>query len=205
MTWMLTANGHVVDVKFMRLSDTISLSDIALSLAKLCRFAGHTNRLYSVAEHSMLVCEIMARDYGITDPAALLAGLMHDAHEAYTGDLTAPMKQAVGAAWHAAEASVHVEVLRRFNLLTASQTTALAIHAADMRALATERRDLMPPNDMPWPCLDGYTPVDWVDLNAPERTALTWQQWADRFVSSFQLLDRERELRAQALAGAAHG
>lgn len=203
MTWMLTATGQTVSFEFVRNSAGISIDNIAPAIAKLCRFVGHCNRVYSVAEHSLLVCEILERDYGMRDPSALLAGLMHDAHEAYVGDLSAPMKQAVGPAWRAVEASVQVEVQRRFGLLTASQACAGVLHAADMQALATERRDLMPEHPSPWPCLDGYLPIVWLNLNAPERAAMTWQDWANRFLDRFQELAYAREQRIAAMTGGA--
>lgn len=203
MTWMLTATAQVIDLQFIRQADSININDIAQSLAKLCRFAGHCLRPYSVAEHSLLVCEILERDHGMRDPSALLAGLMHDAHKAYTGDLTSPMKQVVGTAWRAVEWSVQAEVHRRFGLLTPSMVYAAVLHRADLQALATERRDMMPEHTKPWPTLHGINPVEWVDLDGPERIAMTWQDWAHRFLDRFEELAYAREQRIAAMTGGA--
>jgi len=65
--------------------DSICVEDIAHHLSLICRFTGACREFYSVAEHSLRVSYIL--------PEKLkLAGLLHDAHEAYTGDLNRPMK-----------------------------------------------------------------------------------------------------------------
>lgn len=74
----------------------IRITDIAHSLANLCRFNGSTKRFYSVAEHSVLVydrmCEEFGPDYGPPSPAWRLYALFHDAHESYLGDVIRPIK-----------------------------------------------------------------------------------------------------------------
>lgn len=67
--------------------DKISIIDIAHSLSQLCRFNGHTNKFYSVAEHCILVASRM------TTREDQLAALMHDASEAYMADLVRPLKR----------------------------------------------------------------------------------------------------------------
>lgn len=69
-------------------SDLIDIQDIAHALSHLCRFTGHTNMFYSVAQHSLLVSEKMPGG-----PADKLAGLLHDAAETYTNDLSSPLKK----------------------------------------------------------------------------------------------------------------
>lgn len=71
-------------------SEDICIEDIAHSLSQICRYNGHTNQFYSVAKHSILL-SYLAEDYGI-DSEGQLYYLMHDAHEAYVGDMTMPMK-----------------------------------------------------------------------------------------------------------------
>ena len=66
---------------------------IACSLGKLCRFAGHTKGHYSVAEHSFRLA--IAVELAGGNEAAQLQALLHDAHEAYTGDITRPMRNAI--------------------------------------------------------------------------------------------------------------
>jgi len=71
---------------------TPRISEVFRALPKINRFNGQTNRPYSVASHS-LMCEKAAHEcYGITKPHLRLAVLLHDASEAYVGDIVRPIK-----------------------------------------------------------------------------------------------------------------
>lgn len=74
--------------------EDIDIRDIAHALARQCRYNGHINgEHYSVAEHCMLVASILCRDGEGKEMQRI--GLLHDATECYTGDLTRPMKLAM--------------------------------------------------------------------------------------------------------------
>jgi hypothetical protein len=69
--------------------DDIDLADIAHSLSNLCRYNGHVSHFYSVAQHSVIVAE----QFNIfTEKYLRKWGLLHDASEAYLGDVVAPLK-----------------------------------------------------------------------------------------------------------------
>lgn len=93
-----TYNGALLNLQDIQPED-ISLDAIAHSLAFQCRFNGHTNRFYSVAEHSMLlefVVNSLEKPESLSSAdweARRMAALLHDAAEAYIGDVVTPVKQ----------------------------------------------------------------------------------------------------------------
>lgn len=187
--WMLTSDGNALDLVTPR-PGHITAIDIAWSLSQQNRFLGRCLRPYSVAEHSLLVCEIAEREFGL-DIHGQMAALMHDAHEAYTGDVPSPHKPLLGQAWTDFEARWEDTIRRLFALYGASRLYSHKLKRADLMALATERRDLLPRSPLPWSVIDGadpIQPVDWVRLMAPERVAMGWEDWRDRW------LDRLHEL-----------
>jgi hypothetical protein len=187
MTWSLTFSASRFDLGRPK-ADDVNLTDISHHLSVINRFSGATIRPYSVAEHSLLVADIAERELRLPR-AGVLAALMHDAHEAYLGDITWPVKQMLGAHLQILEASLERAVQMRYGLRTWSHTYRDLIRSADRRALATERRDLMPAHDEPWSVLTGVEPVTWVDLTSSERCDCTWQEWRTAFVDRFAELN----------------
>ena len=188
--FIVDSQGREYDLNPPRIGD-VGIFDISWSLGQLNRFTGRCIRPYSVAEHSLLVCEIAEREHGL-DVHGLLCALMHDAHEAYTGDLHSPGKRIVGGAWQAFEDAQARNVATAFALRGASVVHRQCIKQADLQALATERRDLMPPSERPWSILQGVEPIGWVRLDTPERRAMTWEDWRDRFLDRYHELDFAR-------------
>lgn len=187
MTWMITASGrehHLVGAT--ALLNVMDAGDIAHALSLINRFTGHTTRPYSVAEHSLLVADLA--EAADATPVVQMAALMHDAHEAYTGDVSSPVKWAIGQPWEVFE---HAEALRmqhQFGLRTAMTAARAQIRHWDLVALATERRDLtayMPGISAPWSILDtpGHEvpPCNMVRLNTGARESVAWQEWRDAF------------------------
>lgn len=74
---------------------SVDIETIAECLSKVCRFGGHCNGYYSVAEHSVLVANIAKLKYGISSKKELLKFFLHDATEAYVGDMVSPLKYAI--------------------------------------------------------------------------------------------------------------
>lgn len=74
--------------------DDVDIEDIAHALSMQCRYNGHVQRFYSVAEHSAYVSAIVAAEMGNAkyDINVALWALLHDASEAYLGDVSRPLK-----------------------------------------------------------------------------------------------------------------
>jgi hypothetical protein len=147
MSWILTHTGKRFDLLESD-ADMIDPRDISHALAHLCRFNGHTRELYSVAQHSCIVAELVPEEHK-------LAALLHDAAEAYLGDMTRPLKQWISAYQHF-EDCIWWRVCERFDI---APELPACIYKADLIALATERRDLMPPDPAIWDCLVGIEPM----------------------------------------------
>lgn len=195
MTWILTAHGHQVNMREPRPAQMV-MADIAHHLSLINRFCGATSRPYSVAEHSLLVAEIAERELGL-DVHGTMAALMHDAHEAWVGDVSTPLKTEIGMAWTNVEIRFERAVQSAFALHTAADRYRSAIKRADLMALATERRDLLPADTTPWAGLAGIEPVGWVDLDTPDRASFSWRDWRQAFIDRSDELDFARQLRTQ--------
>jgi uncharacterized protein len=129
--------------------------DIARALGHLCRFGGHVATWYSVASHSLHVSRLL--------PARLkLAGLLHDAGEAYIGgDIQRPLKHsAIYAGVRDLELYVDAIIALRFGIALSVEDYA-KIKAADHQALCDEANVIL-----------HYAPLDWDDLRPPSDVAI---------------------------------
>ena len=157
MTWMQTHNGLAMD--YLRPNPAaVCLRDIAHHLARIPRWTGATEDPWCVARHSLLVEAVMPADCSAT---LRLIALLHDAHEAYTGDFSTPLKQAIRAACGrtgldpiaAIQSGLQRAIHSAFSLpdpdgLAAAD--AAAIKHADHVVLAWERLHLLPPSGRVW-------------------------------------------------------
>lgn len=147
MTVTRTRAGLSPDVAMPRPAD-ILISDIIDHLSKINRYGGASEFPISVAQHSLIVARILAEARQPVDVCFM--GLLHDAHEAYTGDITTPMKQLVGYRPNSPSGLFDAEVrLDRLIYRYVGLNPADIAHghqivgAADLRALNTEWRDAM--------------------------------------------------------------
>lgn len=83
------AAGHYVDL-INPDPASIEIKSIAAALSKICRFGGHSPKFYSVAEHCIHATEMALVD-GLPHDA-VKAVFLHDAAEAYVGDMVKPLK-----------------------------------------------------------------------------------------------------------------
>lgn len=155
--------------------DMIHWRDIAESLAKTCRFGGHCRGFYSVAQHSLFVAQLIPSEWRAY-------GLLHDAHEAFTGDLISPLKALLGDPIREVEARFDRLIYEAAGMALPSTDIRACIKTADRVALATERRDLVSPlHRTAWTVLDGVEPAA-----GTIRPFHSWRTARDRWLHALQ-------------------
>jgi 5'-deoxynucleotidase YfbR-like HD superfamily hydrolase len=131
MSYLTTYTGK----KFFPLetkSEDIEIIDIAHALSLVCRFGGHVNKFHSVAQHSVIVSDILPDELKMW-------GLLHDAAEAYIADIPRPAKEHLPQ-YHDLEDGILKAVAKKFGLVWPMPKQ---VKDADNIVLVTEARDLM--------------------------------------------------------------
>lgn len=198
MIWMQTVSGMPVDLLEPK-PEMILLGDIAHALARMPRFCGHTigDWPWNVAQHSLLVESLMPTDSSASDR---LVALLHDAHEAYVGDLITPVKQAIdsfprssrdesmspASAFRIVTSRLNAAIWKAFGL-EPSTATYDAVRKADMLALAVEKEVLTAPARREWDRLPALP-----DPLPQLRPAHPPSRAAEVFLDRFHMLQRDR-------------
>lgn len=140
MPWIQTYTGK----RFILTEPTVEMvdiEDIAHALSSIARFNGHTSEPYSVAQHSVWVSEHVHEEYA-------LEALLHDAAEAYIGDIATPLKRLLAPQIVEIEDRIRRVVCEAFGIRR--EDGGSEIKYWDLVALVTERRDLLGPSPAPW-------------------------------------------------------
>lgn len=155
------------------------IHDIAHALSNLCRYNGHSKLFYSVGQHSVYVSKLVSREDA-------LEALLHDAAEAYIGDIPRPMKRTLPFAdFCEIEREIELGVARTFNL---KFPWPMAVRHADEMILALEMAHILhgaesgtegeplPLIDHQWieRMIDGFEP--WAPLRAEEEFILRFNE-----------------------------
>jgi len=119
----------------------ISIIDIAHALSNLCRFTGHTCTFYSVAQHSVHVAKVVSK----ISPPLTRAALLHDASEAYLGDVSTPLKQLLPD-YIVLEVTWNTAIRQKFNILKHDHEI---IKKVDQTMAAVEAERFAHPFDYP--------------------------------------------------------
>ena len=144
--------------------DEVAIEDIAHALSLLNRYNGHTQRPYSVAEHCVLMAQYVESVPG-TVPADVLTTLLHDASEAYIGDMTRPLK-GLFPQFKVLEEKIHELVALKFDTQYPHPDW---LKELDMRILTDERAQAM----------DKYSSNDW-GLEGVQPLGVQLRFWSPR-------------------------
>src|SRR5690349_8864599 len=138
--WITTFTGkkfHLFDPQL----DEICIEDIAHALSLICRFGGHLPEHYSVAQHSILVSQLVPQDL-------TLEGLLHDAEETYIGDMVRPLKLEMPE-FNVVTRNIQSKIIKKFQLFPIKlpyppiyKRDVSYIKEADNQALFLEKREL---------------------------------------------------------------
>lgn len=178
--WMELYSGRKFDLDFFG-PDDVDLEDIAQSLSQQCRYNGHTTRFYSTAEHCGHIAEWLWRETQNADLA--LAGLLHDANEAYLSDLPRPTKPKFPN-FRAYEDVLDATIAHKFRV---PWPWPPLIREADSRIINDERAALFRESGNEWLLPPGCDKPLGVKISAVEPT--TARLW---FMKVFEFLDKER-------------
>lgn len=183
-TWIQTYTGKAFGLEDVN-PDQIDIRDIAHALSNQCRYNGHCKQFYSVAEHCIEMSFLPN-----VDP---LVALLHDAAEAYTGDIVSPLKRLLNYSKHTLDEQIYaiediednlnkaIEI--KFRLPDGSLSFSSAVHQADRILCATERRDILGPCEKDWeielppPLEKKLVPIintNLIELNFLERFEELW-------------------------------
>lgn len=172
--WIQTHSGRAVD-PLQPDPKSIVVEDIAHALSHVNRYTGHTRAAYSVGRHSITVSYLM-RIRGFSAQGQLW-GLLHDATEAYLGDIASPVKQSpIFAGYRTAEKHLESVIRQRF-MPNALGVPLKDVKVADWDMLLAERDEVLPPGA--WvaeqPPADARESFTWgVGLDSPQVVRTTF-------------------------------
>lgn len=135
--FMTTYTGRKFYI-FNPCAEDVDIQDIAHALGMLCRFTGHCQRFYSVAEHCFHASFKVSPEYA-------LEALLHDASEAYINDLSSPLKHHPQLAGYVqAEQAIEKVIAERFRVVYPMSP---AVRDVDRRLVCTEAKQLLTRTD----------------------------------------------------------
>lgn len=154
MSYIQTSTGKAFDFLDPR-PEMVDIVDIAHALARIGRYTGHCKHFYSVGRHSWL-CSYAVDDSDASGRAVAYRALLHDAAEAYIGDVTSPLKMLLPD-YREIEDRVTAVVRKALGIVDDAELDAY-VKTIDIRMLETERPLLLGDNcDRPWRMpLPGY-------------------------------------------------
>ena len=187
--FMQTATGGAINLADPLIED-INIVDIAYALAHTSRFGGHFGH-YSVAQHSILVMQVMREMLKMKEPRVLLEGLLHDASEAYLGDMIRPLKLMLPGfkiIEQHFEALIFEKLLFDDGPLPHGWKMHPFVKKADLIVVKTEKNTILPKHPVAWDYLEG---VDTMPYSiTPVEPQIAFQNFLSEFVGLYDQMGR---------------
>lgn len=120
--------------------EQIDVADIASGLSKVCRFGAQANEFYSVAQHAVLVHDMVVK----AAPELALATLHHDSHEAYMCDIPSPLKVLLDPTYSWISQKLDWAIAKRFGFRQPRASESALLKSADEERLRVEAWHLLP-------------------------------------------------------------
>lgn len=158
--------------------EDVRIDDIAHALSMICRYGGHCREFYSVAEHSLRMARIADKEHGLD---AAMWALLHDAPEAYLGDMVRPLKRTMPE-YKAIETLTEGVIIRGLGLKPVCPACRGYVKQLDDVLLMTERRDLVNHCGHEW--TPRAIPLD--DVIIPMGSKDAYQQFLDFYGQLYQ-------------------
>jgi len=190
--WQRMLSGRRLDLLSPQPED-IEIEDIAHGLARVARLNGQTigEHAFSVAQHSLIVTDILAAIEPGFGSKQLCAGLLHDAAEYVIGDLISPFKAAIGLDYKAFEHRLLEAIHRRFCLGEIDAAVKNEIKRADRIAAYYEATRLAGFAEAEAELFFGRPAVpEILDRELAELRPISTSDAQSRFLSRFQRLSR---------------
>lgn len=166
-----TYGGGFFDVFNPRPED-LSMEAIAHALSLTCRWGGHCKEFYSVAQHSVLVADYLPKELA-------LQGLLHDAAEAYMGDVPRPIKHSIPA-FREQEDKVLRVIWDKYGL--ANKEMDSKVHEIDNVMLCWEAHNLLHEHDWCENPLPDTEFVAWSPSTAKHMFLITYGELVDESI-----------------------
>jgi len=178
--------------------ELICREEIARVLAHTPRFQGRARfsfgRAWTVLDHLMLCGQLYRRDFhDQLDPVVDFHILVHDAHEAYTGDISRPLKEQVPVTLGNIEDALDHAIYRHFGMFRPAETKQKVVKRYDEQAFSTEYRQFFldkAPEWLPWE--NGYPAARSIKLTAPPLVSLQ-HAWLLRLENTLKAIRRKTE------------
>ena len=154
--WFLGNSGREINPHAV-INEDIDIYWIAKSLSKVCRYNGHTDHFYSVAQHSVYVSQVVPEEWAF-------CGLMHDTTEPFCQDIIRPLK----ITWKEhkkIEQGIWEKIAGKFGL---PMEMPMEVKRADNEVLLAERYQILPPSETKWEFSEEPANIKIVEMNDRE-------------------------------------